>query len=184
VCITTYLVPPQTTSTPYHTRIHLITTARTLEVLDAGWAIHSHTPTSASAMSERRLPIIDSAEGLDEKQHGRWQSANAAVVHSKAGISGVLDLLGNAAEARVLDADGCTNVIAPRTIIPGVFHRVEKAKGDGERYVLATRVWGVPFKSGDAGEQWMPRWKKGLEEQFGRVEELVESLGLSDVLKL
>jgi hypothetical protein len=101
-------------------------------------------------------------------------------MHSKAGISGVVDLLGNATEARVIDVDGCTNIISPRTAVPGVFHTVKTQS----KYVLATRVWGVPFKGGDEGKQWVPRWREDAEVRYGGVEELVKDLGIAGVFKL
>lgn len=89
---------------------------------------------------------------------------------SKAGISGMIDLVGSG-KAVILDVDGSSNLIAPRTVIPAVRTEV---KGD---IWLASRVWGIPAKEGRVAG-----WLKGWEEECGRgkreVGDLAKDLGV------
>lgn len=167
VTVTTYLVPPQSTDTPYHTRFHHIQTARPLTAVDGGWAIHSHT--GPSEHSERRLPIVTS---ISESEDGSYESptGNCAIAISKAGISGIVDLSGTG-KAVVLDVDGSSNLIAPRTVIPAVRTQV-----DGEVW-QASRIYGVPAKEGR-----VTGWLKGWEAEVGAdkkgVQELMKEMGV------
>ena len=128
-------------------------------------------------MSERRLPVLGSADGWDGAAHGRWQEGGAALAHSSAGISGVVDLLGNASQARVMDVDGTTNIISPRTVVPGVFHTV---KGGGDHW-MATRVWGVPFKMQgvDEGGKWVYQWKTSIGDKYESAAALAKDLDVA-----
>jgi hypothetical protein len=168
VTVTTYLVPPQTTTTPYHTRLHHVVTARPLIAVDGGWAIHSHT--GPSEHSERRLPVVSS---LSEDTDGSYTSPSrdSAIAVSKAGISGVINLA-STGKAVVLDVDGSSNLIAPRTVIPAV--RTEVA-GD---VWLASRIWGVPAKEGRL-RGWMQGWDTDVARGKRGIDELVKELGIS-----
>lgn len=204
--VTTYLIPPSTTSTPYHTRLHHIVTPRDLLAFDGGWAIHSHS--GPTPMSERRLPVITSLGNSNgETVYGRWEStkplstlvslpsparpisngakavaqpptenrSHAALAHSSAGASGVVDLL-QTGDVRVIDVDSSTNLISPRTVIPGVRSAV---RGGGDEGVwLASRVWGVPYKAGEGKREWVGEWEKGVDERFDSLDQLVKRLGL------
>lgn len=161
VTVTTYLIPPQSTTTPYHTRIHHIETSRPLVAVDGGWAIHSHTgPTEHS---ERRIPEVKT---LKEDTDARYESptSDCAMAISKAGVSGVIDLAGTG-KAVVLDVDGSSNLVAPRTVIPAV-----RTKVAGDVW-LASRIWGVPAKGGRASG-----WLKGWEEEVGKGKREVQAL--------
>lgn len=176
--VTTFLVPPSTTNTPYHIRLHHISSPRKLQTVDGGWAIHSMVRTSASPFSDRRMFEL---KEWNSKSHsyGRFQSGSSAIAHSSAGISGVIDLLGTSGEVRVIDADGTTNVISPRTVIPAVFNDVQ-----GEKW-LATKVWGVPFKSGsDEAGKWAAQWEKDTGKTYNDVADVVKEMGLEKVINV
>lgn len=149
--VVTWLIPPPDTDAPYHTRIHRITNtgSRVIQMADAGFAIHSHT---GPQHSERRLLPL---KGVVDGTHGRFHSANAALAISKAGASGIVDLLGSGT-GRVQDADGNSNLIAPRTVIPMVVGQT----GGGDTW-LASRVFAVPSHGGQglSGDgAWLQQW--------------------------
>lgn len=153
----TWLIPPSTIDSAYHVRIHKLTNLSSRKILaaDSGFAIHSH---SGPVNSERRLLNIDTvSEGIS----GRFQSKHAALIVSKAGASGVIDLIGSVAgAARVQDADGNSNLISPRTAFPLILSECEQ----GETTWLATKIYAVPF--GDQGLE-TRGWKFVWEEEAG-----------------
>lgn len=164
VTVETYLVPPQSNSTPYHTRLHKITTSRTLLAADSGFAIHSH---SGPIESERRMPSLPK---ITEGEYGRFESKSSAIGHSRAGISGVLDLLGTG-QGRVHDADGNSNTNFSRTVIPSIVTEVS-AKGE---VWLATRVFALPAESVKDG--WLKEWESSG-KGYSSVDQLKKDLGL------
>lgn len=162
VTVETYLIPPQTNSTPYHTRLHKISTSRTLLAADSGFAIHSH---SGPIESERRMPVLSK---LTEEAHGRYESPHSGLGHSRVGISGVIDLLGTG-RGRVHDADGNSNTNDSRTVIPSIVTEVK-----GEMW-LATRVFALPEGSVKAG--WLEEWER-CGKRYDGIDELKHDLGL------
>lgn len=162
VTVETYLVPPQTNTMPYHTRLHKITTSRTLLAADSGFSIHSH---SGPIESERRMPSLPQ---ITEGEYGRYESNSSALGHSRAGISGVVDLLGTG-QGRVHDADGNSNTNFSRTVIPSVVSEVT-----GEVW-LATRVFALPAESVKDG--WLKEWENSG-KGYSSVDQLKKDLGL------
>ena len=163
----TWLIPPPTIDAPYHTRVHRLinTGSRIVQMADAGFAIHSHT---GPPHSERRvLPLKEVEDGT----HGRFESARAALTISKAGVSGIVDLLGSGT-GKVQDTDGNSNLVAPRTVIPMVVGQT----GGGETW-LASRVFAVPSHSsqGLPGDgPWLQQWHD-VESGIGGWEGLVKA---------
>lgn len=185
-------MPPQTTETPYHTRIHKITTGRPLTAADGGFAIKSHT--GPSNLHERRLDILDQigsgshavagkanghANGSAKPhKHGRYESANSAVAVSSAGVSGVINILPSVPEAvaQVQDADGNSNLIHPRTVIPLLLRTIPS----GSTTWLASRVFAIPAQQDkplDAA--WADEWTKLEQKTFKNVEEVFREAGIS-----
>lgn len=164
VTVETYLIPPATNSTPYHTRLHKVTSTRQTKILaaDSGFAIHSH---SGPIESERRMPVLSAPS---EDTHGRFSSASAGLGFSRAGVSGVVDLLGTG-QGLVQDADGNSNTNYPRTAIPTIISEVQ-----GETW-LATRVFALPAESAEQG--WLKDWN-AAQKRYSSVDELKKELGL------
>ena len=179
VNITTWLIPPRTTTSAFHTRVHHVVTARTVLAADAGFAISSH---SGPANHKRRIPSAAPSEG----KASRFQNEGSAIATSEAGVSGVVALLPKPRVAPVQpvdaisssaqvgkrdpttssatlpafeghmgwvqDADGYSNLVAPRTVIPMLISRVE-----GETW-LASRVYARPFHN-TLERGWMDGWR-------------------------
>lgn len=105
---------------------------------------------------------------LTENTFGRYESKSSGLGHSRAGISGVVDLLGTG-QGRVHDADGNSNTNYPRTVIPSI---VSEVKGE---VWLATRIFALPAES--VKEGWLKEWET-CGEKFDSVEELKKDLRL------
>lgn len=143
----------------YHTRIHKISnkSTRRIQYADAGFAIHSHAGPSHS---ERRFPTIQKAQ---DGVFGRLETDVSALAVSKAGVSGVIDLL-HSGKGKVQDTDGNSNLIATRTVIPLILGSL-----DTEGTWAATRVYALPMtdgKVGKIGAGWVEEWSS-LNENVG-----------------
>lgn len=168
VTVETYLIPPPTTDSAYHTRIHHITSARTLHTAESGFAIHSH---SGPPSSERRmLQLKEATEGTA----GRLETTSTALAVSRVGASGVIDLLGNG-KGKVQDADGNSNLCFPRTVFPTILGEVTPG---GEGTWIAVRVFAQPFGESQLGHKgWVEGWK-GCQDGWKSVEAMRRELGI------
>ncbi|WWC85846.1 uncharacterized protein L201_000713 [Kwoniella dendrophila CBS 6074] len=174
--IITWLVPPSTISTPYHTRVHRISTAATLnrdlQLADSGFAIHS---VFGPEGSERRIPVL---EKVEEGIAGRINNNNHAVAISKKGVSGVINLLRkDGGKGSVEDVDGNTNLISPRTVIPTILHNL--GKNQKEKWI-ATRIWAIPFarEEGLRSKGWLERWNAS-QKGYDNIDGLKKDLGIA-----
>ncbi|KAK1926887.1 hypothetical protein DB88DRAFT_475930 [Papiliotrema laurentii] len=164
--VLTWLIPPPTAQAGYHTRIHKLTnrSSRTLQYAEGGFAIHSHF---GPHHSERRfLEMKEVTKG----GYGRYESDSSALAVSRAGVSGVVDMLGSG-RGKVQDTDGNSNLIAVRTVIPMIMGQA----GEGETWI-AVRIYALPAKEGKVGrvgEGWVDEWK-GLEKDTGDLDRLRE----------
>ena len=174
VQVVTWLIPPPTTGAGYHTRIHKLinTSSRNVTFADSGFAIHSQ---SGPTHSERRFPPIST---VSPTTHGRLELPNAALGVSRAGVSGIVDLIGTG-QGKVQDVDGNSNLIAVRSVIPMIVGDV----GKGGTWI-ATRVYAIPATEtgeiGTIGEKWVQGWKEcvegiggfeGLKKKYGFINE-------------
>lgn len=105
---------------------------------------------------------------LDGEAYGRFNDSSSGLGHSRAGVSGVIDLLGTG-QGRVHDADGNSNTNYARTVIPSI---VSEVKGE---VWLATRVFALPAESVEDG--WLQDWQDS-KIKYTSVEELKKDLGL------
>lgn len=130
----------------------------------------STAPLAVSVAASAKASPMNRVQGAaGSTGNGDESPSHAALVHSSAGISGVVDLVGSG-DARVINVDSSTNLIAPRTLIPGVRSEVQ-----GETW-LASRVWGVPKKGMRDG--WVDEWDKAVGEGYASGEEVVKALEL------
>lgn len=162
VTVETYLIPPPTSFSPFHTRVHKITSARPILAADSGFAIHSQT---GPIESERRMPVL---KAPTEDQYGRYEDKRSGIATSRAGISGVSDLL-RTGRGRVHNADGNSNTNFARTVIPSIVSQVH-----GEKW-LATRIFAIPGDSVKHG--WLETWEES-QKGWDSIEEMKEELGI------
>ena len=193
--MTTFLIPPPN-GTLYHTRLHHIQTDKPLTASDAGFAISSH---AGATNHRRRIPISRPAEGQPFRYQDATTaitSSEAGVSgiiallplpfsseeHAPTAIAVAGDTVFRGESARVLpafegrmglvsDADGGSNLVCPRTVIPLLLTRVE-----GEAW-LGSRVFAKPFKSGQLEEGWLNNWEAAKGLVWGSVQEMRSDLG-------
>jgi hypothetical protein len=160
--VTTWLVPPKTTSTPYHTRVHRIDTDRALSTCEGGFAISS-LPNVKSRPS--RLPSLPHVGSV----HGRHADGSQAFVRSDGGVSGMINLFGSR-DGVVLDVDSNSSLMCARTVVPTLQGTIEA----GTTW-MASRVFGVPSDS-LSGCEWLGDWKKESERLFSSLEDMLDEL--------
>jgi hypothetical protein len=160
--VTTWLVPPKTTSTPFHTRIHRISTDRALSTCEGGFAISSSTTIMTRPTPLPSLPHVGSA-------HGRYATGSQAFVQSDGGISGMINLYGSR-EGKILDVDSNSNLMCARTVLPTLQGTIES----GTTW-MASRVFGVPSDS-VPGSEWLEYWKKESERVIPSLEDMLDEL--------
>ena len=110
---------------------------------------------------------------LEIGRHGTVESKVSALIASKAGVSGIVDLLGNG-RGKVQMIDGNSNLISPRPILPIVIGSAPP----GTTWV-AVRVFAFPSRGdGSTGSEdgsWVEEWGKcergvgglrGLREEY------------------
>ena len=131
-------------------------------VADSGFAIHSHV---GPIESERRMPVLTNPT---EEQFGRFEDRRAGLATSRAGVSGVYDLL-RTGRGRVHDADGNSNTNFARTVIPSIVSEVK-----GEKW-LATRVFAIPSDSVQKG--WLKDWESS-QKGWDSVDEMRKDLDI------
>jgi hypothetical protein len=162
VMVETYVIPPPTSSSPFHTRVHKITSSRAILAADSGFAIHSQ---AGPIGSERRMPVL---QAPSEDVHGRFENKQSGIATSRAGVSGVFDLL-RTGRGRVHNADGNSNTNFARTVIPSIVSQVQ-----GEKW-LATRVFAIPADSISKG--WLKEWEAS-QKGWESIDEMKKELGI------
>jgi len=161
--VTTWLVPPKTTSTPYHTRVHRIDSDRVLSTCEGGFAISSSsTDVESRPTSLPDLPLAGSA-------HGRLGTGSQAFVRSDGGVSGLISLYGSR-EGMILGVDSNSNLMCARTVLP----TLQGTIGAGTTW-MASRVFGVPSESA-VGSEWLDHWKKESERVHSSLEDMLDEL--------
>jgi hypothetical protein len=111
------------------------------------------------------MPVL---KAPSENEYGRFENNQSGIASSRAGISGVADLL-HTGRGRVHDADGNSNTNFPRTVIPSIVSQIE-----GEKW-LATRVFAIPADSVKKG--WLRDWQAS-QKGWSSIEEMRKELGI------
>jgi len=111
------------------------------------------------------MPVLQSPS---EDIHGRFEDNQSGIATSRAGISGVSDLL-RTGRGRVHNADGNSNTNFARTVIPSIVSQV-----NGEKW-LATRIFAVPGDSVTKG--WLKEWEAS-QKGWDSVDEMKKELGI------
>jgi hypothetical protein len=136
--VKTWIIP----GTPWHFRVHHVTTGRVLDAAEGGFALGIEGIGSGGRLpGDSGLPasplLSGAGDGIACATYGR-------------GASGVKVLYGSGA-AELIYAQANTNVMVNRTVIPTVRTRIEA----GTSAWLATAVYGEAFpEEADNGGQW------------------------------
>jgi hypothetical protein len=111
------------------------------------------------------MPVLQSPS---EDTYGRFENEQSGVATSRAGVSGVSDLL-RTGRGRVHNADGNSNTNFARTVIPSIVSQV-----NGEKW-LATRVFAIPADSISKG--WLKEWEAS-QKGWESIDEMKKELGI------
>lgn len=173
VKIETWLIPPEEGSA-YHTRIHRVDTSVTLQTFESGFAIDNTTSETRPAR-----PLIKPSEhSITSGKHGRWEDVAFALVHSIAGVSGIINPLTSSRPERaeisgvVQDMDAGSNLMSPRTIVPAL-----RGTSKAGTSWFASRVFAIPIDS-PAYESWGGLFRSANEDTHDTVRDLAKALGV------
>jgi hypothetical protein len=111
------------------------------------------------------MPVLKTPS---EDQYGRFEDRRSGIATSRAGVSGVVDLL-RTGRGRVHDVDGNSNTNFARTVLPSIVSEVK-----GEKW-LATRVFAIPANS--VVEGWMKQWESS-QKGWNSIEGMRRELGI------
>ena len=142
--IKSWLLPPDgDDSDDWHVRVHRVTTGRALQSGEGAFAIYG-----CKQADGRTLASFD----IDTGDEGTHASSKEALVVSRAGAVGIVELESTSARAAtILDSDANSNLAEPRTLLPTL--REDLKAGDTKW--LVTAVFAIPGNS----EQWKDGWK-------------------------
>lgn len=175
VLVKTWLVPPSSSpadgsedDTPnWHLRVHRIETGRDLMSAEGGFAI-----LGTNSWNGRFLTALEEGGqqlGEEKGKEGTIETPSSASVVSRAGVSGVRDLLaGGGGSGRserkggICFADANSNLIEARTLLPCLYGDLKA----GETVWFVSGVFALPAGSGSgigAERKWREQWESGVE---------------------
>jgi hypothetical protein len=145
--VKTWLLPPTDEAPNWHIRLHHVRTERDLMTAEGGFAI-AGTRQRDGRMLTPISPDFPN-EGIETK-------GEACVIVSRAGASGVAELLTGVREGNVCNVDANSNLIEPRTLLPTLQTDLKA----GSYAWFATAVFAIP--SSDVGWEmsWRQVWEK------------------------
>lgn len=148
VLVKTWLVPPRDATPGWHVRLHLIEAGRDVMSAEGGFAILGTRSKDGRALT--RLVEGSPNEGI-------LSTPDSAVVVSRAGASGVVDLLhdANGRTGDICNVDANSNLIEPRTLLPTMYGDLKQ----DSRTWFATAVFAMPA----AVEAWEGMWRSQWE---------------------
>ncbi|KAF8921571.1 hypothetical protein CPB85DRAFT_1271459 [Mucidula mucida] len=151
VDVETWLVPPTPEAPLWHLRVHRIRSGRQLSSAEGGFAVYGQGKSGRA---------LDPTPGGEE--FGTYEKGGEARAASKAGVVGVVDLLGTPSRVgKALRTDANTNLMVPRAVMPTL--RAEH-DGTGQDVWLVTAVFALPNVEGTEGARagWLSEWEKPL----------------------
>ena len=140
--VRTWLLPPTDEAPNWHVRLHRIETGRDLMTAEGGFAI------AGTRQKDGRTLTPMSSDSLDE---GTETKGDACVIVSRAGASGIAELLPGTRNGSICNVDANSNLIEPRTLLP----MVQTDLKAGSISWFATAVFAMPSTS----EGWQRRWR-------------------------
>lgn len=159
VTVKTWLIPPASSTSGFHLRIHKVTTSRQLKTADGAFALLNQVGPLGS---RHPIPIISSnpysADAIATS--GSWSSGGEALQWSSAGVVGIKDLSPSTTLAtrtgNVQASDVNSNLVEPKTSI-AMLHG-DLAPGDSRVFVSA--IFAIPFVEGVGRPDWWKGWKE------------------------
>jgi Uncharacterized protein conserved in bacteria (DUF2264) len=142
VQIQTYLIPPSEENENWHLRAHRITTGRDIMTAEGGFAVY------ACQESDGRL-----LTSLNNNKEGWTTNGNEAVIVSRSGAVGVLELLLTKRCGNILAADANSNLVEARSTLP----YLQADFSAGETCWMVTAVFAMP----SSVNGWREKWQKG-----------------------
>ena len=147
VHVETWLTPPTDEAPNWHIRVHHVKTSRDLLSAEGGFAI------AGTRVKDGRTLTSLSADSPNE---GTEAKAGDAVVVSRAGVSGVAELLPkNGRNGGICEADANSNLIEPRTLLPTLYAEL---KADSDNW-FASAVFAMPSSVDGWDAQWRKAWE-------------------------
>lgn len=144
--VKTWLVPPTDEAPNWHIRLHCVKTGRDLLSAEGGFAI------AGTRVKDGRTLTALSADSPNE---GTKATARDAVVVSRAGASGVAELLpDNERVGGICDVDANSNLIEPRTLLPTMYADLKA----GSETWFATAVFAMPASVDGWDRLWKDAW--------------------------
>jgi hypothetical protein len=148
--VKTWLVPPRDETPSWHTRVHRIETGRDLMSAEGGFAI------LGTRQKDGRTLTSLSSHSPDE---GTLAESNRAIVVSRAGASGVVDLLPrdqNNRSGGICNVDANSNLIHSRTLLPTQYADLKA----GTTTWFVTSVFAIPEERDGWEKVWKQEWEK------------------------
>jgi Uncharacterized protein conserved in bacteria (DUF2264) len=145
VRVTTYLIPPIEGSESWHVRVHKITSGRDVMVAEGGFAVYGCRESDGRAL--RALG--------QSKAEGWVVGKREAVVASRSGAVGIVDLGSYDRQGSILDADANSNLVEARTVVPILRSTVDAGN---VRWAM-TAVFAMPSTVSGWQDRWMGAWK-------------------------
>ncbi|KAK3711700.1 hypothetical protein LTR37_009477 [Vermiconidia calcicola] len=147
--VKTWLVPPTDEAPNWHIRLHCVETARDLLSAEGGFAI------AGTRVKDGRPLTALSDQSPNE---GTEATAEDAVVVSRAGASGITDILPKSSrKGGICNVDANSNLIEPRTLLPTIYSDLTA----GSTTWFTTAVFAMP----SAADGWEGRWKEAWERK-------------------
>lgn len=144
----------------WHLRVHRVASGRSVQTAEGGFAI-----CNTSATDGRYVGALAAESSAAE---GFEVGGGGAVLVSRAGASGVVELSDGERRGGILNADANSNMIEPRTNLPTLYADL----GEGEVRWFVTAVFAMPASV----EGWEGKWRQAWERRPrvpGWVEEMV-----------
>ena len=145
--VETWLIPPTDDAPSWHMRIHSVKTGRDLMTAEGGFAI------AGMKQKDGRMLTAISADSPDE---GTEAKDDGCIIVSRAGASGVAELLFGARKGGVCNVDANSNLIEPRTLLP-ILQADLKA---GSETWYATAAFAIPSSLDGWENSWRESWRK------------------------
>ncbi|KAL1587972.1 hypothetical protein WHR41_03301 [Cladosporium halotolerans] len=144
--VQTWLLPPTDEAPNWHLRVHRVVTGRELMSAEGGFAVKGTRERDGRMLGN----FIKDGEGT--RAEGR-----EAVVVSKAGAVGVLELRDGERKGGVCQVDANSNLVEPRTLLPTLYGDLKA----GETRSFVSAVFALPAGT----EGWEGRWEAEWERR-------------------